>query len=115
LVVKSLLKHLSRLRLVTVVAAAGIAVSAGARAADITYTLEGVTFNDGGTAHGTLTVDSTGMLLSANFFTTGGTVLHHGYTYDYPAQSDLTQPDPFDSRLDPIAPGSDVVVRVAGG
>ena len=71
-------------------------------APDITYWLERVTFSDGGTAHGTFTVDPTGALVSAHFVTTEGTVLP-GYSYAYPAplEAFLTQPDPYDGRNDP--------------
>ena len=64
--------------------AAGLVLGAvpGARASSILWTLENVTFDDGGTAHGTFTTDSaTGGLLGFDIVTTPGTTLA-GFTYN---------------------------------
>jgi hypothetical protein len=58
------------------------AASAPVHASVIDWTLEGVTFDDGGTASGTFSIDSsTGHLLSYDITTTAGSVLG-GMTYD---------------------------------
>ena len=58
------------------------AASAPGQAAVIDWTLEGVTFDDGGTASGTFSTDSsTGSLVSYDITTTAGSVLA-GMTYD---------------------------------
>jgi hypothetical protein len=49
--------------------------------ADVIWTLSGVTFLDGGTVTGTFTTDNTGILLTWDLTTAGGTLLP-GETYD---------------------------------
>ena len=54
-----------------------------AQAATLNWTLSGVTFNDGGTASGTFSTDSTtGGVLSFNVATTAGAIQTTGFTYD---------------------------------
>lgn len=57
-------------------------IATGASAVPITWTLQGVTFQDGGSAAGSFVIDSDdGNMLSWNITTTAGTSLP-GFTYD---------------------------------
>jgi hypothetical protein len=56
--------------------------------ADVMWTLSGLTFLDGGTATGTFTTDDTGILLSWDLTTAGGSLLP-GETYDSSAGSSI--------------------------
>ena len=74
------MRHLA---VMAAVAFSALIVSGSPAVADsITYSLEDVTFNDGGTASGTFSVDSsTGDLLSYDIITTAGS-LQPGFDYD---------------------------------
>ena len=81
--------------------AAGLVLGAvpGANASSITWTLENVTFDDGGNAHGTFTTDpATGGLLGFDIVTTPGTTLG-GFAYNPQTVSfvdnNLNQPNSF--------------------
>lgn len=66
----------------SVALAISVALSAPVQASVIDWTLEGVTFDDGGTASGTFSVDtSTGDLVSYDITTTAGSALG-GMVYD---------------------------------
>lgn len=72
-------KHLTISLLVPAVA---LVLSSAAQAGTLTWNLSGVTFNDGGTASGSFTVDSsTGNLLSYDIQTTTTSNMN-GYDYD---------------------------------
>ena len=73
-----------------------------ANAGVIDYRLRNVTFDDGGTASGTFTVDSTtGSIGTATFTTTAGAALP-GYSYSWPNPNfSLAQPGPFALSLNP--------------
>jgi hypothetical protein len=70
------------------VAALAFVTAAGAARADILWTLEGVTFDDGGTETGSFTTGPTGRVLTWDLTTTAGSVLG-GETYDSDAGSVL--------------------------
>jgi hypothetical protein len=66
----------------SVALAISVALSAPVQASIIDWTLEGVTFDDGGTASGTFSIDtSTGHLVSYDITTTAGSTLG-GTVYD---------------------------------
>jgi hypothetical protein len=66
----------------SVALAISVALSAPVQASVIDWTLEGVTFDDGGTASGTFSIDtSTGDLVSYDITTTAGSTLG-GMVYD---------------------------------
>ena len=67
----------------SVALAISVALSAPVQASIIDWTLEGVTFDDGGTASGTFSTDSsTGDIVSYDITTTAGSTLLVGTVYD---------------------------------
>jgi hypothetical protein len=92
---------LSRTGLAAVTAMGLLAGTTAARAGDIDYVLQNVTFDDGGTASGSFTVDpSSGAIQTLSITTTGGSTLP-GYSYSYPGGLTLGQPAFFASSPDP--------------
>lgn len=93
---------LSRAGLAAVIAVGLVAGTTAARAGNIDYVLQNVTFDDGGTASGSFTVDpSSGAIQTLSITTTAGSTLP-GYSYSYPGGTlTLGQPAFFASSPDP--------------
>ncbi len=80
--------------------AGGSVYSAGAQALPITWTLQGVTFDDGGTASGDFTLNQYGFLSSSSIITTSVVNGFSGNTYLFPGGSinpnfDVSPPNTF--------------------
>jgi hypothetical protein len=93
---------LSRAGLAAMLAVGLFASTTAARAGEIEYVLQNVTFDDGGTASGTFTADtSSGAIQTLSITTTAGSTLP-GYSYTYPGGTlTLGQPAFFASSPDP--------------
>jgi hypothetical protein len=66
--------------------------------ADVTWTLSGVTFADGGTATGSFVTNDTGMLISFDIATTAGSVLR-AETFDSAAGGTIFAANPADFQI----------------